>query len=683
MAEVIHFTPRADLDAQANLAAFVQRCRNESVALGARIRFDDDVWDITDALALKGKNSALRLVFSTWATVNDLVPTSMAEPFLSFAKAYMRYQHGLRPTKSVGQRMSALRALEAALVEMGHSAQPTACSPDVLNRAAQLIKNHFTATTSYRVGGQLQNIADFLITKRLCATAVPWRNPIQRPRDGARVGKEFDEQRQAKLPSPAALEALAKVFRLATEPADVLVSSIAAILCSAPGRINEVLALEVGCEVTHKVPSSGETSYGLRWYPSKGAEPMVKWVVRSMASVVQDAINNIRSLTEEAREVARWYEANPDQLFLPPHLEHLRGRKTLSMPELRDVLFKDSTERSTPLTWCNTYSVATTKSGNKLSVRFSDVEKAVLMMLPKGFPIADAERGLRYSEALCVVLRNTMHGTKSQYRGVIDLLEQDDIYMRLGAAPTGRDSIFDKFGFTEDDGRRIRVRSHQFRHYLNTLAQRGGLSQLDIAKWSGRGDINQNKVYDHESGRDILARVRELVGDESRAVGPLARAHTLALIPRGEFARLKVPTAHTTEFGYCIHDFTMLPCQIHRDCMNCDEQVCIKGEGVREANIRRHRDETRTLLREAQAAMVDGDMGANRWVEHQSLTLERLDQLCAILDDPSVPAGAVIQLSKLVPASRIAQAEAQRAAKGIGVLTGAEQPAGILTAKRG
>jgi len=104
----------------------------------------------------------------------------------------------------------------------------------------------------------------------------------------------------------------------------------------------------------------------------------------------------------------------------------------------------------------------------------------------------------------------------------------------------------------------------------------------------------------------------------------------------------------------------MLPCQLHRDCVNCDEQVCVKGDVVREANIRRHRNETRILLEAAIAAQTDGDTGANRWVSHQQTTLSRLDKLCEILDDPHVPAGAVIQLSGIVPASRLQQAEEQR-----------------------
>lgn len=38
------------------------------------------------------------------------------------------------------------------------------------------------------------------------------------------------------------------------------------------------------------------------------------------------------------------------------------------------------------------------------------------------------------------------------------------------------------------------------------------------------------------------------------------------------------PALYVTEYGYCVHDFSMLPCQKHRDCLNCNEQVCVKGD---------------------------------------------------------------------------------------------------------
>jgi hypothetical protein len=614
---------------------------------------------VTEALGLK-RSKRERIVFSTWASVNATNPIPLSEPFLSFAKAYLRYQHGLRPTKSIGSRIAALRVVEAALSENGSIPDPPNISPEVLNRASQICADKFTKATAFRVGGQLEMLSGFMVDSQLMAVPVRWKNPIRRPTDSIRVGKEFDQERHDKLPSPAALSALANIFRIAREPSDVLVSSLVAILCSSPDRINELLYLESDCEVTQTIPSTGQLAYGLRWRPAKGAEPMIKWIIPSMVDVVKEAITNIKRLTQEARDIAKWYEVNPSQLYLPEHLSHLRARKEITAAELADLLFVDSVAIQTVRKWAQRNKVAPLGTRGNLSYALADVQSAALSKLPRDFPVANAELGLKYSSALCLIQKNLLHVEKATFRGEFGVVNHEHLSNRLANRVDGQRSMFDRLGFTEPDGSPIAVTTHQFRHYLNTLAQIGGLSQLDIAKWSGRKDVRQNQVYDHQSDRDVLALVRSVVGDEKRMHGPLARADRLALIPRDEFARLKVPTAHTTDFGYCIHDFTMLPCQIHRDCMNCDEQVCIKGDEVREANIRMRRAETSALLEQAKSATAQGYAGANRWVEHQERTLVQFDKLCEILDDPNVPVGSVIQPSGIVPASRLEQAAQQR-----------------------
>jgi len=243
---------------------------------------------------------------------------------------------------------------------------------------------------------------------------------------------------------------------------------------------------------------------------------------------------------------------------------------------------------------------------------------------------------------------------------VIEPIGHGTIARGLGSGSTlGFRSVFDELGFVEDDGSPIRIRTHQFRHYLNTLAQMGGLSQLDIAKWSGRTDISQNAAYDHESDRDVLARLTDGFQEQMQLCKPLTGHEERTPIRRTDLRLAPGVAVHTTPFGYCIHDFTMLPCQLHRDCLNCDEQVCIKGDAFREMNIRRHREETRALLAEAMAAKADDVAGADRWVEHQKLTLARLEELCAIFDNPSVPNGAVVR-ARVLPASRFEQARRAR-----------------------
>ena len=90
MSNLVLFKPRRELSAEKNLAAFVAMCRDELTALGADLPFDEMKWDVTNHIKLKGKNGALRAVFSTWESADDSEPAPMAEPYAAFAKSYFR-----------------------------------------------------------------------------------------------------------------------------------------------------------------------------------------------------------------------------------------------------------------------------------------------------------------------------------------------------------------------------------------------------------------------------------------------------------------------------------------------------------------------------------------------------------------------------------------------------------------
>lgn len=658
MSNLILFKPKAELDASENLRGFIDSCRNELTVFGADLPFDENTWDITDSINLKGHgNKRHRLVFSNLATVNDNAPDSMAEPFLSFAKAYFRYMQGLRPIAGTGPRLVALRVLEAALRENGGDADPTRSDILIFNRAAQMIVEKYSDAAAYRMGGQLEMLADFLADNKLTTISARWRNFIKRPSDTVRVGKEFDERRKDKMPSQAALDALPHIFRKAVEPIDVIVSSVAAMLCASPDRISELLSLPLDCEVRQKNSKTGDEAYGLRWWPAKGADPMVKWVVPSMASVVQEAISKIRKVTDEARRIAKWYEAHPREIYLVDELEYLRGQELVSMKELADIIGLSG--RCSPNAWCKTNRIPTLKNEGRTFARFMDVEKAVVGMLPHGFPQLDKETGCKFSEALFVVRTNELGAQRSNFNCMVEPISINQINTGLGGrSEHGYASIFSRFGFMEPDGSPINISTHQFRHYLNTLAQAGGLSQLDIAKWSGRKDIQQNAAYDHVTPGQMVQKIRDAIGEDSTVFGPLAELAKKTLIPRDEFARLVVPTAHTTELGYCVHDYTMSPCQQHRDCIHCSDLICVKGDEAKERQLRLQLEEARGLLQRAEEATKDGYYGSDRWLDHHSSTVERLSQLCSIIDDPKVPIGSVIQLSS--PKAAAQQVSMQR-----------------------
>jgi hypothetical protein len=643
MAELIVFRPRVEIDAEANASAFIELCRSQLTIFGEDLDFESDGWDVTKALGLRARGKGRqRARFTTLGADDQPLP----EPFKSFSKAYFRYMFGLRPVKAIGMRLIALRALAASAAEMGTSC--IACiDASTFNRAAQIIGAKYQKATAYRIGQQLEMLAGFLDNSRLVRSRLGWVNFLSRPIDTDRVGQAADEVRRSKLPSPAALAALPRIFRAAADPADIVISSAAAIMCAAPDRVSEVLTLPIDCEVDGFARLGEAAPYGLRWWPSKGGNPMVKWVVPSMSSVVREAIAKIRAVTEPAREVALWYEKHPDSIYLKPGLEYLRGRQLLTVIEVADIIGTGDGRA-----WCRNANLPIDAAG---LVWFHAFERAVLRLLPHDFPILDPLTGLKYSEALFVVRRNELGQRRATYHCLVESVSGTKINDGLGSrAAHGVQSIFSRYGFREADGAEIRVNTHRFRHYLNTLAQAGGMSQIDIAKWSGRKDVRQNAVYDHVTPTQMLEKVRDALGDSSQMFGPLAEVPVNLPVSRDDFGRLRFPTAHTTDIGFCVHDYTMSPCEMHRDCVNCQDLVCVKGDVAKAERLRNRLAEAKRLLEHAEQARASDYAGSDRWMEHHRRTVERLTQLCVIMDSPDVPDGSCVQLGGRIGGREIA-----------------------------
>jgi len=338
MADIINFVPKRNAEATKNLQEFVSMCRWQLTVFGADLDFDANNWDVREQIELKGKGGVrCSMQFSNYDASKQTKGNwvAMCEPFLSFAKSYMRYMHAMRPTKIFANRIVALRALERALTEKGQS--PTIVEADLktFTRAANLIGEKLGAS-AYRVGKELETIAEFCTDYYLTNSPVLWKSHLRRPQDKNRTGADAEKDREERKPSEAALESLPKAFLIASETPDVIITSAAAILCSCPDRVNELLSLPVDCEVEKE--HNGKTVYGLRWWPAKGAEPMIKWIIPGMVDVVKKAIKRLRECTAEARRIAAWYEMHPDQIYLSAGLESLRGQKKLSGQEIASIL---------------------------------------------------------------------------------------------------------------------------------------------------------------------------------------------------------------------------------------------------------------------------------------------------------------------------------------------------------
>lgn len=664
MADIVLFKPRADGDAKSNMSMFVELCR-KLTALDARSQFDQDVWSVGSVF---GGNKKFCL--------HRPDGTPLAEPFRTFIKSYVAYTHSFEPKKSatsLEEAIYAMRGLEEVCRNKDGFEFHALSGKDFDAAIEHFKKGTAQAATLTKRGASLAKIAAFIQANMLVCGPLAWTNPIPKPKSLAhQSSKEGDEARAKKLPSKAAMAGIPQIFYLAhangsSDNFCQIVTSYCALLMSNPSRAGELLSQPV--DILVEGFSGSNAGLGLRWWPEKGGTPLVKPVLGPFEDVVRQAHQSLVRNGSEARVVARWYESNPRKMFLPEGFEFLRNREFIFLQEINDLFFGgawDPAARMRISSWLKRSGIAPirrqkreTKSSPTHWVRFADLEASALSALPTD--LLSRPSGRKYSEMLFLTLGVSLRGAWCGMRVLFCPISYESIFNGLGGRHAGgTKSIFDHYGFTNDDGSPIAVNTHQFRHWLNTLAQLAGLSQLDIAMWSGRKNVAQNEAYNHVTPVQRLDRLRSLVGDHSKAVGALGSMPTVIPIRRADYAAAKIPTAHVTDFGYCVHDFSFEPCQLHRDCLSCNDHVCVKGDQPAEERLTFKLEETRRLLESAKNALSEDEYGADQWVRHNEAVLGRLTQLKAVLADPAIEDGAIIQLANPTAPSRLKEALASR-----------------------
>ncbi|ADO10594.1 Transposase B from transposon Tn554 [Pantoea vagans C9-1] len=257
----------------------------------------------------------------------------------------------------------------------------------------------------------------------------------------------------------------------------------------------------------------------------------------------------------------------------------------------------------------------------------------------------DKEKDVRFSNALCALFDNQL-SMKRQTGNDLFKITNTFFSKELGYSKISKHkNLFERHGYHDEDNKPLFLRTHQARHLLNTLAQRGGLGELDIAKWSGRVSITQNRVYNHITEDEMIEKVKAL-GVNQKDIVPcnsdvndnfeISTIHELK-------NKLEHGAVHTTEYGYCVHDYILAPCSKYFDCINCSEQVCVKGEKQKLERLRALLETTEDLVDKAKGAISEEELRADKWYQHQTKTLERVKGIIALMENPELPDGSLVR----------------------------------------
>lgn len=655
MSEPIRFIPRAEVDARRNVADFVALSRDTLTTLVAEDQWECHSWNVSKSFVRKGKpNQSSRLHLVRHGTLvgrgDDAVGSPFGEPFGSFVRAILRYQHSAAPMiyERLQARLAALGHIDAAFASMAREPDICALSADVLAAAVRIAGGGVGGVVRYQRATTIQSVYGFCRRHGFISSPFTWKHGVRKADDvQERIGDAFARRRAEKLPSRKAMDVLAMAYCEPKSPRDVVFSAVTAICVCAPIRIHEVLQLraDCGCDETRR-NERGDTVpvFGLRVLPGKGNAPHVKWLADVMQELGREAVGRLREISGPAREISAWYVANPSSMYLPSGMGHLRDVTHVGTDALGSLV-----GTTKPVEWAkaNGLPPVLLTTGNGFSYRFADLERAVLAQLPKDFPLHNGHPGQPYSESLILVRRGCLRadtvgdGSKVMFEAL-----SIDRYGTWLSGAVDHKSVFERYGFAEADGSAIQQTSHGFRHWLNDTAHREGLGAMDIAHWSGR-DPSQNKHYDHQTPAQFHEQWRDLV-DKAGGIGPVFEAADAlpdtAPISRADFLKSHLGAAHQTELGACIHDYSLLPCQKHGNCLDCEENVFVKGDPVHRAEIARRHDVTAAQIAAAQAAMDDGDYGADLWVLDHEASLAKLALMLSTHADASIPDGKVVNL---------------------------------------
>lgn len=655
MNNIIIFKPQKEVTVEQNISNFIEFAKTQLHTFGSDLVWDDDIWDVSGHFERRGRNNSIRINwnnFETANTSNKFNKQPMEEPFLSFAKAFLRNDQTENPNTRLADYLNAFRCVEKALREICGTADPKMISPDILNHAVTLLKEKFK--NPYAFGNALELFYKYIREKNLSLTALPWKSPIRFQRTSRDlVGEESIEFSKEKCPTDACLRAIAKIFVESNHPVDKLCSSTALIQLAQPCRIGEILTIPYGCEVDNIF---GDGGYGLRWWPEKGGTPTVKQILASWVDLVKEAVSRIKEETNEARKIARWYEDNTE-IYIPDEYAYWRNESYLPSSVVKDLLCFSKVTLARFLQ-NNNIKLIKGKEKKELNpkncpahegvISKSDIYSAIKTMLPVDFPYIDIERDLKYSDALYVVPWNFFRRDKFVYSKVMfEPVTVTEIANQYGM--NSSPSMFTHNDLTEIDGSKIQFNTHSARHWQNSIANYNHVPDIFIALWSGRKDPAQNQAYFHTTKEERFDQIQAVLkgnpivpisGQTSTEISVYQRIGLLQNSVRNLYG-----TAHTTDVGFCVQDFTTTPCRKFTDHITCSQHLYLKGD-PRNDLLRKSLAEEEILLKHVEEESKDEERyGIDPWRIFRTQRLEILRNIVAILDNDRIPINSFFRIS--------------------------------------
>lgn len=670
MIEAVLFKPSKRNSAKQNLNNFIVYCREQLTLYEDQGGFSKNLWHYNHF----GKRIPMLFVKYKEVEKNqNYEPLKM--PFIDFAKAYIRYMQSLREVSSVGNKITALRTLHDALIEVHNKADVLKIDGIVQLTVVELLNNRFKSyELRYHVGGQLENLYSFLREKSIAPTLPVWKRPWKRKIEKAsRTDKESRIWQDERCPSMHIMLAIADCFARAKTRQDQYWSSVIALLVFAPGRCGELKDLSVNS----LYEENGRL--GVIWYGEKGFDETIKWVPECMEETVKEAFRRLLEIGSPARKAAKFAYENPGKFYF--HEQCITSSYVSDMKEINALEFAAAMGFSkntldiikemdlNSITAWNRVSFKTVKWIKQLhqqgKLTYQNLAKYINGKYQKtGWPFMP-KTDCYIWESLLLIRDNEFHESQKlkPFSWVLPDINQVNYQLspRNGIKKSPK-TIFQRFNLNDEDGSVITLTSHQLRVWLSTNAERGGMDSWVLAKWAGRTHIQDNRHYDLRTQEEREAKVRAILQLEDRPTALQAIKMNLP-VAYSDLGINRIGVADVTEYGMCVHDYAMSPCTKGGECISCKEHVCVKGMPK---TLERILHLERLVTSQFEKAKIDADSnvyGADQWVTHLGWKLAHIRTQRVRLESDETPEGSILWISPEHDQSSVKRALSQQGYK--------------------
>lgn len=623
---------RIEVDCRLNIERLIEDGR--AVAQSWGVRWEAPCWDTRHVFShTKRSHRSERKAMNMWFTERSTKPKTLGAPFLNpfgdvvRSLVVLRHQVGNQCFVDQQQVIIASQFIYERLREREHDL--VRLTPGDLDAACMSISATQAPATAYKLHRFVEEIAATIDRNHLCITRLNFRyakknRPIEvGGLNYARLDNpDLAKGVSAKLIPENLLRALGYLYQ--TIPvenlADRLLINIIVIAFCTGRRIGEILTLP-----NQQVQYDRNDHAYLLYYAEKrsqGSQIIVLdklFLIPQTVPLVSVAIEETIKITAEARSVAKRIRLSGE-----PETSMLPGSGYLCHREI-DAAFGLS--RGKANAWCNSRNIEVAHTvGRKSFYARADIVDAMRRELWQG-PAVHATppaKDLELEDLLFIAFKHSFHGNKATLKYAVMPVNVRNIGDFLGARGAG---AFQRY-FEGQEQDSFRITSHQFRHTLNTLLQRGGMSDALQTEWFRRKNPDDTKAYQHMTPAEQAFAAYQATSrrfeEDPMPLRPGTRSEAIEV-------SLRSPVLDVGP-GWCQHDWRSRPCPRHLEVSLHTDALFWVGTDpdAHRAELIRLQEISELVLAKAQHVSASGVEEAGRWVEHLRI---RLDAIRSAIDD--------------------------------------------------